>query len=335
MIVDIMAATAPRFPWYEEPYWRELCARAEALARDEGDDVARASVYFELFSHVLLFAVTPFLRVAMGRDVDPDSWLSARPGLEASAAAAEASAPLANLGYRAVLQRNRQIVAQTLELIDERSAGASLATRTSVEAVRARLTYRDCPPACPRKLTGQAIRGERSRELGHEPTRGQRDRHLQHPLDEWFRVTRPRIGDNALLALFDAWIDDLEVNYRELASSIPGDCVDHAELDFEAEAPAGEVRALEITGLSSPIQMYVVERTKGESAAVEAIATHKVVVDQQLFPQPDGIAVLPGQRWRIRGHRLNDGTVMPCWGTHRLRASCTRATSIPGHEDRK
>ena len=117
---------------------------------------------------------------------------------------------------------------------------------------------------------------------------------------------------NTLCTTLQEWIDDIERNYEELVAAIPADCEDHAELDFVAEAPTGDDAP--VTGLPSPAEMRVVA-----DSTVERVATQELIVGAGLVsPQPDGIALLPGERWRIRGHRLSDGTVMPCWGTHRL-----------------
>jgi hypothetical protein len=75
--------------------------------------------------------------------------------------------------------------------------------------------------------------------------------------------------------------------------------------------------------------MRVPDVAKGEVAAVEPVATSMLLVGGLASPQPDGITLMPGERWRIRGHRLEDGTIMPCWGTPHRRASCCGGPARP------
>jgi hypothetical protein len=296
-----------RFPWYEPPFWEQACEQFEHVERDEGAAVARASVCALLFSRQLLFAIAPF-RVPPGA---PEHWLWMRPGVDAATVALAASAPLARLGYADLLERNGRILARVLELIDERSEGAPAAAREAVAAIGGRLLERQPVPAVKPGAQAQPW-GDRSKELGHETRRSLLDSYLQHPRDQDLSAARPQIDDPTLLELIDAWIADIERNYGELVAAIPADCEDHAELDFVAEAPAGDEAP--VAGLPSPAEMRVVA-----DSAVEMVATEAVIVEGGLLsPQPDGIALLPGERWRIRGHRLSDGTVMPCWGTHRV-----------------
>jgi hypothetical protein len=329
-----MVETGERFPWFDRPFWEDACVQVAQLARDEGDAVARASAYFAVYSHHLLFALMPFRLLALGQQRDADGWLAMRPAVETCGEAVEASGPLAELGYAGMLERNRLIVDRTLELIDERSAAASREKRESVAATRGLLTRRQpgIAGACKRKPDGRRpIWGDRSKPLGHEPKRGYRDFHLQHPRDHDFRQARAGIDDDRLLALVDAWIADLDHNYRELVTSIPADCGEHAELELEAGAVEVDPTGAALIGLPSPARMRVLDRAKGEVSDVEAVATHLLLVDGGCSPQPDGITLMPGERWRIRGHRLEDRTIMPCWGTHRVGIS-TPATgaAAPG-----
>jgi hypothetical protein len=171
------------------------------------------------------------------------------------------------------------------------------------------------------KITGPACPwGDRSKELGHEPAREQRDFHLQHPQDQHFRRVRAGVDDGELLELVDLWIAALDSNYGALVASIPGDCEKHADLRFDARPaePCGEAP----TGLPAPAPMRVLDVTEGELGAVEPVATQMLLVAGGASPQPDGIALMPGERWRIRGHRLEDGSIMPCWGTYRVGTAC-------------
>lgn len=110
-------------------------------------------------------------------------------------------------------------------------------------------------------------------------------------------------------------------------AGIPAAWPDHAELDFEAIAEAldeQDDRSPEAdwsTGLPSPGRMRVALRNRGEAADREAVATEMLLVATGVSPQPDGIALLPGEHWHVRGHRLSDGTIMPCRGTYRISAA--------------
>jgi hypothetical protein len=331
-----MAEKRERYRWYDTTYWEEVGARSEQVADEEGDAVARAGVHFELYSLHLLFTLTPFRLAAIGRaPSDADGWLSMRPGVETRGVVIEASAPLAAVGYGAELERNRQIVNRALRLIDARASGASEQAREAAKALRERLLTPDPESASACSLTEDGNRppwGERSKELGHEPKRGHRDFHLQHPLDNDFRNARLGLEDAALLELIDAWIENIERNYRELVRGIPAALLDHAELAFEASAEGAGDELM--SGLPSPATMAVHRRQKGEVAEAEAVATQMLMLEQGVAPQPDGIAALPGERWWIQGHRLNDGTIMPCWGTYRVAGAATAAmtwTAPKGH----
>ena len=298
--------SAELFPWYEEPFWESVRERLERLREDEGEAVAWASLASILHSRQLLFALTPFWLVSVGRPPrGPDEWLPHRLPVESSVVAIEASAPL---GCDELLERNRRIVARVLELIDARADGASEAARGMADARRARMLQR---PARARTAVPDGDRppwGDRSKALGHEPHRGLLDFHLQHPHDHDFRRALPGIDDPALLGLVREWIADVDRNYADLVASIRPDCADHADAQFDADAPTAVVAH---TGIPSPARMRT---PHGE----EPVATSMLIVQEGAAPQPDGIRVMPGERWRIRGHRLEDGSVMPCWGTYRL-----------------
>jgi hypothetical protein len=315
-----MATSGERYRWYETTFWEEVAARSEQVAEEEDDAVARAVVYFQLYSLQLLFVLTPFRPMPSDRaPSDADGWLSERPGVETCGMVIEASAPLAGFGYGAELERNRQMVDRTLRLIDERASGASERARQAARELRDRLVVRDpeSAPACSVKKDGDRPPwGERSTQLGHEPNRGHRDFHLQHPLDNDFRDARLGVEDAALLKLIDAWIEDIQRNYRELVRGIPAAWRDHAELAFEATVEGGGDEFG--IGLPSPARTRAYRREKGEVGDAEVVATNLLMLEQGVAPEPDGIVALPGERWWIQGHRLSDGTIMPCWGTHRV-----------------
>jgi len=326
------AASGERYPWYLEPYWEDLRRRFEQQADEEGEAVARASVYQSLHGLQLVFALTPFSLTASGRGPSgADAWLDSRLAAECNAAVIEASRPLAAVGFGPLIARNRQIVERVLALIDERAAGASEQAQKAAESQRGRLGFQvprsesQRPTSTGRSAAAPAPPwGDRSKERNHDKHKGQLDHFLRHPLDKWFLGPRRGIQDAVLLELLDAWIEDLGRNYAELVERIPPAWVEHVELEFEAvceelgeEDGHGSSSPWE-TGLPSPARVRPESVTKGELGHRELVATQMLLVDGWGLPQPDGIAALPHERWIIRGHRLSDGTVMPCRGTYRL-----------------
>lgn len=308
----MLAEPGERFPWFDAPFWEEVGERARRAAEEEGEAVARASVYFAMFTHQLVTALTPF-RFADPRA--PDQWLSLRPGVEAAAIAVEASAPLVALGYGDQVERNRMLVDHAARFVEDRAAGASKEAHNAAARWKELLVRRGPEqvwPTPPRRDAPRPSWGDRSKQLGHATHRRRLDFHLQRPAVDRFRG----IQDAATPELVGAWVEDLERNYAELVASIPPDCLEHAELDFEAHAPHEEQ--------PSPVEVRVEDRRNGDLADTEPLATSSLVIDGHLSPQPDGIAPQPGDRWRIRGHRLRDGTIMPCWGTHRTVDSARR-----------
>jgi hypothetical protein len=321
MPTDMRSENRERWPWFDPPYWEEARERFEQLVEDEDDAVARAGVYFELYSLQLFFTLTPFRLKAIGRPPSgADGWLSMRHGVEVCEEIIEASAPLATVGFGTELERNRQIVNRALQLIDGWERDASEEARETAKSERERLMTRDPERAraCSTKKGPRQPWGDRSKELGHETHRGPRDSHLQHPRDNDFRAARQGIEDVELLELVDAWIKDLERNYAELVRGIPSAWLDHAELAFEAIADvADHGGATSPNGIPSPARMRVQRRKKGQLGDEEAVVTWLLVLEQGISPQPDGITVAPRERWWIQG-RLSDGTLMPCWGTYRV-----------------
>lgn len=102
--------------------------------------------------------------------------------------------------------------------------------------------------------------------------------------------------------------------------TIPAAWLDHGELDFHASADGADQDPDGLRlGCHSPAGMHVKHCNRGEVHAAAAIATRLVVTGNHLSPQPDGIDIAaPGERWHIRGHRLSDGTIMPCLGSYRI-----------------
>jgi hypothetical protein len=324
-----MGQSNERWPWYDTPYWEEARARFEQIAEQEGDAVARADIWFELYSLQLLFALNPFRLIAKGRPPGgADGWLATWSMIEALDHVIEASAPLAAVGFGPEIERNRQIVRRTLQVSEEWIEGVSEQEREAARSQRRRLMVPGPPPpSCSTKRGQRRPWGDRSKELGHKSKCGQRDFFLQHPRDNDFRRARPGIEDAALLQLVDAWIEDWQRNYRELVSQIPPACVDHGELVFEAVAEGVDYEL--VTGVRSPATMRLQRTEKGKVANSEEVATDLLVLEDGPSPQPDGIAMEPGERWCIQGHRLSDGTIMPCWGTHRIARSEAFAPAAP------
>jgi hypothetical protein len=311
-----MSQSGERYPWYEPAFYEQLAQDAERIQNEEGSEVARAFVYFALELHQLSFALTPLWAAPVrGSARDPDWWTSLRPGVEACAAAIEASSAALALGYAEHVDRNRRIVARVVELIAERGAGASDQVRKQVAGQCDRLLRRapSCPVRKPRRNSPPW--GERSKELGHRPMSGQRDLFLQHPRDEPLRRARAASHDDVLAGLLDAWVDDLAENYQQLVSGVGQDAVQHADVVFDAVATGdGDM----VLGLSSPASMRVENSLKGETPRRVPVATDQLVLPSGLSPQPDGIHASTGERWRICGHRLSDGSVMPCTGSYRI-----------------
>jgi hypothetical protein len=333
------ASSGERYPWYYEPYWEDLRRRFEQQADEEGEAVARASVYHSQLAAQpsLRFPLTPFTLPSGRGPSGPDAWLARRPPVEWMAAIIEASTPLAAVGFGPLIERNRQIVDRVLAVIDERAAGASEYAQKAAESLRAPLGFKvprpeSQRPSSERRSTAAArpwgVRsrehwGVRSRELTHDKEEGQLDHFLRHPWDTWF--LERGVGDPVLLELVDAWIEDLERNYAQLVKLIPSAWVEHVELDFEAvcedlrEEDGHGSSSDWPGGLPSPARVRLESVTKGELGNRELVATQKLLGKACVISlQPDGIAALPHARWIIRGHRLSDGTIMPCRGTYRL-----------------
>jgi hypothetical protein len=330
------SASAKRYRWHYAPYWEEQGKRYEQLAASDGEEVARASVYSSLESVQLLFTLTPFRLVASGKGPNgPDGWLAERPAVETNARVVEASAPLAAVGFASEIERSRRIVERVLLLIDRWSAGASARAREAAAARRSTLGVMRRPARPVPVGTARRPWGDRSNELGHRSETAERDHFLRHPGDTRFRAAREGIADAELRSLVDAWIVDLQRNYEQLVEHIPAAWARHVEFDFEAvvhglgEQDDRGTNADWLIGLPSPTRIHVKESHKGDTAATEPVATHILVPDESISPQPDGIAALAGERWRIRGHRLTDGTIMPCHGTYRIESAALPSPDTP------
>lgn len=312
----------PRFPWAYAPFWEEVRERYERLCDEQDEALARASVYSRLHSLQLVFTLSSFDSIAGGRHPDgPDGWLAKRPAVEYNARTIEAAAPLRAAGFERELERNRQIADRVLVLIDTWSAGASLQSREAVARRRGNLGVMPLPRK-PSARAAAAPWGQRSEEVGHTVWGDERDSFLRHPQADNIHRPRRGIDDRVLLNLLDAWLEDLERNYAELEEGMPPAWREHGELDFEASTDARDQADQELrwrVGFYSPARMRVERRHRGVPDDEEAVATQMLRVQNRVSPQPDGIAVVaPGERWHIRGHRLEDGTIMPCTGSYRI-----------------
>lgn len=311
-----------RFAWSYPPYWEELCERYRRLCDEGREAVARAGVYSELHSLQLVFTLSPFQMLAGGRGpTGPDDWLAERPHVEYNAATVDASAPLARVGFAEQLERNRQITERVLTLIDMKSADASQQARDAAQRRRGSVGVQWTPAGGAPSRAIDTAAGRWSDELGHAVVRDDHDHFLRHPRDNAFRGPRRGIDDGVLLGLLDAWLEDLDRNYRELIDTMPSEWREHGELDFVAAAATPDQDDdLPNSGLGhrSPARVRVTRSHRGELRDEEQVATPWVVVGTHLSPQSEGIAIVAADEcWHIRGHRLHDGTTMPCLGSHR------------------
>jgi len=311
-----------RYPWFDAPYWAQHAEGYEQVAGEHDEALARAGVYFWMWMRQLPFALQPFRLIAGGRGPSgPDEWLAERPGAEYDAAVIEAATPLRAAGFEREVERNRQIADRVLVVIDQHSAGASAQAREAAQTRRTRQGVMGAqrPPA-----SGSPARpwGERSKPLGHAALLDDRHQHLRSPIANAVYAPRRGVKDPVLFGLLDEWLEDLARNYAELVDGMPPDWREHGELDFEASADARGQDDDELkssTAFRSPARMHLEHLHRGDVRHQEAVCTPMFVVGRHVSPQPDGIAVVaPGERWHIRGHRLADGTIMPCTGSYRL-----------------
>lgn len=137
---------------------------------------------------------------------------------------------------------------------------------------------------------------------------------LQHPADHWFRFAAPAIVDTTIRDVIDEWIADFAPSYAGLAA-----------LDWGAEeGAAGHVVDVELSteaaaDLRQPVTVCVIAPHRGD---------HRVGAQRALRVVPPGdgpfngtiVSVLAGERWRICGELLADGSLLPADGTRRLHA---------------
>jgi len=132
------------------------------------------------------------------------------------------------------------------------------------------------------------------------------------------------MGDPELAELIEAWIDDLESNYQQLIDGMPTGWRRHGQLDFEAviedlaDEDDPDPNFDWSTVLPSPARVRVDNPIKGNVGDREAVVTNILVVEGEFAHQSDGIVAVARERWHVRGHRLIDGTIMPCRGTYRV-----------------
>lgn len=252
----------------------------DRLAGLDGD-MAWANVNFALGSILLVPVLVPF---ALGKELSP--------GL-ALAAETDPSA-LAEAGFEVDVERARAIV--------ERVRAMTGGPRPDHEAQLDQLRAAEAPRP---GTAGSQPWGERSQHLDHAPLDGP-GFFLQRPLDRWARMARAETDDAELAALLDDWVAAIDANYRALAAAAE---TEHGEVHVEAEALDGSGEH----GLHSPAAFRSV------TGVDILVATDILPLEGGLIsPQPDGIHAVAGERWMLRSHRLGDGTLLPCWGTHRI-----------------
>jgi hypothetical protein len=308
------------FPWLSVRHWEARRDAYPRLVAEHGAAVARGHIYSQMLSVQLSGTLNPYRISAMGRAPEgPDGWMFFRGPAESDAAVIAAAAPLAAVGFEQQLARSRKICELAIDRIDVLSAGASqharerAATRRSTLGVRPASTMTSCAP---RRSGGARAAPPTSAAVSIDL----RDRLLRDPSGSFMRRARPAIEDPVIGRLVDEWLEDLDANYRELVAGIPPGWAASCELDSEATSDAtGQDPSMVrlVDGLLSPVVMSVQRRHRGGVADVERVAAPIVVADGRPRPQPGGIAVRgPGELWRVRGHRLEDGIVMPRPGSH-------------------
>jgi hypothetical protein len=263
---------------------RAVFERYAEEARAQPPEVGWACAAAALNMTVLTAVVSSF---ALGRGL----------GMALALAREADPTPLVDAGFEHEVERALGIVDRVAEV-----AGSPRPSPDEVAAI-ARLRNTDPPQ---QGGPGALPWGERSRGIGHPVHAAPRDRYLQAPLDRLIRQIRPRIAEPAVADVVDEWLTSLDDNYAALAA---GAETDHGEVAVDASM-------LEASGASAGLHSPARARTDDHEIA---IATNLLRVAGGISPQPDGIWAQAGEVWRIRGHLLADGSVMPCRGTFRLR----------------
>jgi hypothetical protein len=297
--------------------YKSVLRRAEQLRASEGREVELATVLFEIQAMQLIHIVVPLgvpERLGLSDVEDRRRWRAMRVNVDICRQAIDIARATFGPGYATRLDRNAAIADCVDALINERGGPREPADPTLAER-KARLDA--ATPRRPHRRAG-VIWGDRSKDvcpLG--PRVAQRDFFLQSPQDHWCRTTRDAFIDAELSSLLDAWVREWMDNYEQLVEGSQDALgLDHAEIAVEGviggEPTAGS------GSMPSPAKLKVERHVKGDTEVTLAIATDLLALDAGSSPQPDGIQARSGERWRIYGHRLGDGTVMPCTGTHRL-----------------
>ena len=304
------ASEGERPSWHHEPYWQDSLSQCSRLGAEEDEAVSRACLYASLQVQIEFGFMPLYGRTAR------------RPRAEYAMAAIDASAPLTEAGLGPQIERNRRILERIEAMTSEWPAPepAQPGENTQQRAVRLaaeRARLRSF-------LLARENAMARSEELDHKAWQPGRDAFLRHPMDNWFRLRRQQIEDAQLRELLDAWIDDFERNYAELVAGIPAAWRKHAELDFVAtiedvdEPDQHEPSAQWGSALPSPARVSVDKLVNGDLLDREEVATDMVMIEGRLRQDSEGITALAGERWHVRGHRLSNGTILPCRGSYRL-----------------
>lgn len=137
---------------------------------------------------------------------------------------------------------------------------------------------------------------------------------LQRPADHWFRFAAPAIVDTTIRDVIDEWIADFAPSYASLAA-----------LDWSAEeGAAGHVVDVELSAeaaadLRRPVSVCVIAPHRADHRVGAQCALRVVAPGHGPF-NGTIVSVLPGERWRVSGELLADGSLLPADGTRRLHA---------------
>ena len=135
---------------------------------------------------------------------------------------------------------------------------------------------------------------------------------LRRPRDQYFRRAFDAVHDPGLRAPLSQWISGLDGSYTTLADQ------DWSAEESRAELVA-EVRFTEpqATRWLEPAQAMVLHRLAGDVQRGSTLAVCQV---ENPGAQFNGtlVSALPRERWRIYGHRRDDGSILVSDGTCRL-----------------
>lgn len=139
---------------------------------------------------------------------------------------------------------------------------------------------------------------------------------LRHPGDHWFRRARPAITDPKICTVVDEWIADSDASYATLAATQP--TADSADVVVDVALPDEYVAA----DSHGPVSTVLLASHQGNVEIDSSLPLHLVAPGEAVF-NGTIIAVLAGERWRIVGTLLADGSLLPADGTYRLQVSAS------------